>query len=95
MERRAPARARRSLQGLHHKPDVAEIVDGCPRRAWSNASGCAVIESYTVPGRGHGTPLDVRAPDGLGEAGLHMLQAKVSSTRRIAEFWGLCTERAR
>ena len=79
----------RSLHNLRDEPSSTNIVDGCPRRTWRDDGGRAVIESYTVPGLGHGTPLDVRAPAGLGEAGSYMLQAKVSSTRLIARFWDI------
>lgn len=54
---------------------------------WRDASGRAVVESRTLPGLGHGTP--VAAAEGLGAAEQYFLEAGVSSTLEIARFWGL------
>ncbi|MNV90305.1 hypothetical protein D3C71_1846790 [compost metagenome] len=40
---------------------------------------------------GHGTPLATAGPDGYGKAGPYMLDTGISSTLRIATFWGLVT----
>lgn len=50
------------------------------------ASGVPVVELVTVPGMGHGTPIDGR--DGSSAAPF-MLDVGVGSTARIAAFWGL------
>lgn len=60
-------------------------LDGQLRRVWA-ADGRDVIEQIMIEGMGHGAPLDRR----LGETpGPFMLDAGVSSTRRIAAFFGL------
>lgn len=60
-------------------------VDGQRRRTWT-VEGRDVVELVNVTGMGHGAPLDAR----LGERpGPFMLEAGVSSTRRIAEFFGV------
>ncbi len=79
----------RGLHGLAASPDVREIVDGCPRRAWCDGAGRQVIEAYSVPGMGHGTPLDVQGPCGLGASSAYMLDARISSTRLMTKFWNL------
>jgi poly(3-hydroxybutyrate) depolymerase len=38
---------------------------------------------------GHGTPISAGGDEGLGEEGDYMLEVGVSSTRHIADFWGL------
>jgi hypothetical protein len=38
---------------------------------------------------GHGVPLDGGDPDGGGASGAYMFDVGISSTRHIAEFWGL------
>jgi poly(hydroxyalkanoate) depolymerase family esterase len=79
----------RGLHGVGVKPAHAETVDGFPHQVWCNREGRAVIERYDIPGMGHGTPLDSAEP---GEtAGAYMLDVGISSTRRIAQFWGLAS----
>ena len=79
----------RPLHGLDREPTWRETVDGYPHRAWCNAGGRAVIEEYEITGLAHGTPLATLGADACGEAGPHMLEAGISSTRHIAAFWGL------
>jgi hypothetical protein len=57
------------------------MVDGAIRLRWGDR-----LEVHTLPVLGHGTPIDSRD---LGQSGPFILEAGVSSTRRIAEFWGL------
>jgi len=38
---------------------------------------------------GHGTPISAGGDEGLGEEGDYMLEVGISSTRHIADFWGL------
>jgi poly(hydroxyalkanoate) depolymerase family esterase len=49
------------------------------------------LELYTVPGLGHGTPIDAAV---LGRPGPFILDAGISSTARIARFWGLIAPKA-
>lgn len=79
------------LHGLPAKPSKVEAVEGYPRRVWNGADGKPVIEQYVITGMGHGTPLAPGDEAGQsGRAGPHMLDAAISSTDRIAAFWGLC-----
>ncbi|HEY0313296.1 MAG TPA: PHB depolymerase family esterase [Allosphingosinicella sp.] len=79
-----------ALHGLAPQPDRVDEVEGHPRRAWLGSKGEALIEQYTVAGMGHGVPLDgADGAEGLGAAGAHMLDVGVSSTQRIAEFFGI------
>jgi sugar (pentulose or hexulose) kinase len=49
-----------------------------------------LIESYTVPGMGHGTPLATGGGDHqCGAAGPYLLEVGVSSSYHIAKFFGL------
>jgi poly(hydroxyalkanoate) depolymerase family esterase len=79
----------RGLHGLASEPDRVETIDGHRRRLWLGADRRPAIEEYRIAGMGHGTPLDTGAPGSVEEAGPHMLEAGISSTRRIAEFWGI------
>lgn len=77
------------LHGVGAAPSDVDIVDGCPHRVWRDASGRAVIEDYRVSGMGHGTPVSTLGTDPCGTSGAYMLETGISSTRRIAQFWGL------
>jgi poly(hydroxyalkanoate) depolymerase family esterase len=66
-----------------------DVVAGHPRRVWRDAAGCEIIESFTIAGMGHGAPITVQGPEACGNLAPHMLEAGISSTRRIAAFWGI------
>jgi len=48
-----------------------------------------VIEQYIIGKMGHGTPISAKGDEGLGEEGKYMLEVGISSTRHIADFWGI------
>ena len=58
-----------------------EMADGAVRLSWGDQ-----LEIYTIPVLGHGVPID--AGD-VGEAAPFILDVGISSSRRIARFWGL------
>lgn len=60
--------------------------------AWRNGRGEVVLELHSVAGMAHGVPLDA---SGIGQAGPYFLEAGISSTRAIAEFFGLPVPQAR
>jgi poly(3-hydroxybutyrate) depolymerase len=82
------------LHGLEPEPDREEEVEGYPRRVWLGRGGERLIEQYTITGMAHGVPLAGGGEDPLGRAGAHMLDVGLSSTARIAAFFGLAPEEA-
>lgn len=79
----------RGLHGVAATPSASETVAGQLRRVWCNGDGLEVIEEYVIADMGHGTPIHP-APANHGEAtGPYMLDAGISSTRRIVAFWKL------
>ena len=78
-----------SVHGLEDAPARTETVGRHSRRRWTDAGGRAVIEDHRISGMGHGTPLATKGPDGCGTVMPHMLEAGISSTRIIADSWGL------
>ncbi len=79
-------------RGLHQvsaSPSSEDRVDGYPHRVWTDPAGRPVIEEYRITGMAHGTPLSTSAPDSDEVAGAFMLEVGISSTRRIAAFWGI------
>ena len=82
----------RQWQKLHKVEGPAtrtEKIDGFPRQVWCDPDGREVIEEYIIARMGHGTPISGEGAEGLGEKGKYMLEVGISSTRRIADFWGL------
>ena len=82
-----------ALHGLAEAPARTETVDGYPRRVWLGPDGEVAVEHWSVTGMGHGTPLDPGT--GEGESGVampHMLDVGLSSTDRIAAFFGIAGE---
>jgi feruloyl esterase len=78
------------VHGLPAQPAREERVDGYPRQVWSGADGTVLVESYTLTGMGHGTPLAPGNTDGqAGTAGAFLLDVGISSSHRILDFWGL------
>lgn len=84
-----------SVHGVGERPTRTEKVDGQTRKVWSDSNGRDVLETYTIAGMGHGTPLKTSGDDGLGGAGPFMLDVGISSTRHIAHFWELTEPKLR
>jgi poly(hydroxyalkanoate) depolymerase family esterase len=78
---------------LHHLPSspMSEgIVDGYPRQIWWNADGETTIESYTITDMAHGTPLGIAENEQrYGTQGAFLIEAGISSSYHIANFFGL------
>lgn len=65
------------------------------RRVWRDRRGAVLVEAYAIAGLGHGTPIKPGAgADAVGEAMPFMLDAGISSSHRIAEFFGLTAKPA-
>ena len=69
------------LHGLSLSDAKQEMVDGAIRLHWGDR-----LEVYTLATLGHGTPID---SSDVGQPAPFVLDAGISSTRRIAAFWGL------
>ena len=78
------------LHGLPPAPMSASDVDGYPREVWWDGDGETVVESYTITNMAHGTPLAIAGNDEpYGAAGAFLLEAGISSSYHIAQFFGL------
>lgn len=78
-----------ALHGAGAAPAHTGTMQGHSHRVWRNASGVDVVESITIAGMAHGTPIAATGPEACGTPGPFMLDVGVSSTRRIAAFWGI------
>lgn len=82
-----------AVHELSDTPSGVDSVDGYPRRRWRGRDGRVLVEQFVITGMGHGTPLAPGDTAGLsGVAGPHMLDVAISSTDRIAAFWGIAPE---
>ena len=79
-----------NVHAVSSDPTSSDTVDGYPHRAWTDASGETVVEEYVITGMAHGTPLAVgNDENSYGAAGPFLLDVGISSSYRIAQFWGL------
>lgn len=81
-----------SVHELDEAPNSTEDIVGHRYRIWHDAKGRALIEDYRIADMGHGTPLATTGNDACGTPMPHMLEAGISSTRRIAASWGLLND---
>lgn len=82
--------------GIHRlpaKPDAMTVVNGYQRQVWTGPNNTELVEAYTIPGMGHGTPVQAGGADALGTAGPYFLNVGISSSRQIALFWEISSER--
>jgi poly(hydroxyalkanoate) depolymerase family esterase len=79
------------VNGLPSAPMSTGEVDGYPHDVWWNADGETVIESYTITNMAHGTPLGLTegSEESYGATGAFLLEAGISSSYHIANFFGL------
>ena len=78
------------VHGLPQRPTSSDTVDGYPHSVWRDADGKELIESYTITGMAHGTPLATGDGEGrFGVEGPFLLEVGISSSYHIARFWGL------
>jgi poly(hydroxyalkanoate) depolymerase family esterase len=77
------------LHGLATAPSYTEVISGHTRRVWNDADGEALIEAFSIGGMAHGVPLATIGEDTYGAVGAFFLDAGISSTYHIANFWHL------
>ena len=77
-----------NVNGASDEPNSTDkAASVAARSVWNGASGQVAVEMYAVDGAGHGVPVDPAS--GCGTAGAFVLDAKICSTSKIAEFFGL------
>jgi poly(hydroxyalkanoate) depolymerase family esterase len=77
------------VHGLPLAPMSEGTVDGYPRQVWWNADGETIVESYTITNMAHGTPLGGDNDERYGAQGAFLIEAGISSSYHIANFFGL------
>jgi poly(hydroxyalkanoate) depolymerase family esterase len=76
-----------NVHGLTAEASRFERIGRHTRRVWKDSKGRERLEAFTLAGMGHGIPVN----SGAGHATTtpFFLDVGLSSTHRIAEFWGL------
>lgn len=78
------------VHGVDQIADVEDTVGGYPHKVWRNAAGVAVVETYSITGMGHGTPVDPGSGERqCGTAGAFILDVNLCSSWYIGRFFGL------
>jgi len=77
-----------NVHGLPERPSAQERIGDHTRMLWNDAAGQTRIELFSVSGIAHGVPL-ATSGDSCGTPGPFFLDAGLSSTHCIAQFWGL------
>jgi poly(hydroxyalkanoate) depolymerase family esterase len=77
------------VHGLPLAPMSEGTVDGYPHQVWWNAAGETIVESYTITNMAHGTPLGGDNDERYGAQGAFLIEAGISSSYHIANFFGL------
>jgi feruloyl esterase len=71
-------------------PPAGDLLsaDGFRHRSWQDGAGRPVLESYSVFDMAHGAPISAEK-DGPHAGGKFLIDVGISSSQRIAAFWGL------
>lgn len=71
-------------------PDGQDTVDGKKHQVFKDSSGNVVVESYTIDGMRHGTPINPGSGESeCGTAAPYILANGICSSYYIAKSWGL------
>ncbi len=81
-----------NVHGTDQQADVSDTVNGYPHKVYEK-NGVAVVETYSLTGMGHGTPVDPGSAEvECGQAGAYILDVDICSSYYIGRFWGIVAE---
>ncbi len=66
--------------------DSTETVNGATHKSYTDATGTTVVETWSIPGMGHGHPID---PDQCGVPAPYILDVNLCAAAHITHFWGM------
>lgn len=79
-----------NVHGIDQTAEVNDTVGGFPHKVYKTPSGQTRVETYTITGMGHGTPVDPGTGETqCGTAGAYILDVNLCSSYHIARFFGL------
>jgi poly(hydroxyalkanoate) depolymerase family esterase len=76
-----------NVQGADQSPDRSDTVAGYPHQVYTDPSGKAVVETYSITGMGHGQPVDPAT--GCGTTAPYILDVHLCAAYRLGQGWGL------
>jgi poly(3-hydroxybutyrate) depolymerase len=78
------------LHGVSGEPTRTQTTECYVRLVWCNSSGTELVECYMIPKMAHGTPVASGYDDDeCGIPDVFSLEVGISSSYRLAKFWGL------
>ena len=79
-----------NVQGIDQTPDTTDTVAGYPHNVYRDASGNALVETYSITGMGHGYPIDPgTGPQQCGVAAPYILDVNICASYYIAQWFGV------
>ncbi|MBI3898255.1 MAG: PHB depolymerase family esterase [Gammaproteobacteria bacterium] len=79
-----------AIHGVDQTPPEENRVKGFPHRVYRDANGNALVETYVIPGMGHGVPIDPgNNADHCGRPAPYMFPVGICASYYIGKFWGL------
>lgn len=79
------------VHGLDQAAEAEEKTAAYVRAEHRDGAGRALVETYALPGAGHGMP--VAPKEGCGLRAVYALDVGICAATRVARFWGLETGR--
>ena len=76
-----------NVQGVSADAPTEDLIGDVTRRTWHDATDTPRVIEYSIPGMGHGTPVDDVDPPAP-----FFLPAGLSATAQLAEDWSLRTQ---
>ena len=79
-----------NVHGIDPASSAKDTVNGYPHEVYKDASGKAMVETYSITGMAHGHPVDPgTGPDQCGTADKYVLNVHICSSLYAARFFGL------
>jgi poly(hydroxyalkanoate) depolymerase family esterase len=78
-----------AVHGLESADATTRVDSHICHRTWRNDDGIVIVEHVNVGGMGHGTPIDLRLDDAVGNAAPFVLDKGIASSVHLLDFWGI------
>lgn len=79
-----------NVHGIDQTPDEEDMVDGKAHQVFKNGNGEVVVESYTIAGMKHATPINPGSGESeCGTPAAYISDENICSSYYIAKSWGL------
>lgn len=79
-----------AIHELDQAQPSEDLIKGMPHRAYRNAAGVVMVESYSILRMAHGVPIEPgNSADRCGQPGPHAFVVGICASHYIAKFWGL------